>query len=121
MAAWIERIRAMLIEPEPLELADRDMWKLEIARPLLDRLGPRWIREDEATRDLWSPSTRIFWADQLGLIERRRSFFRREWWIRLSGRAWDAEFAEAEPRHESRPVYWGRDLRANPLPAKRKS
>lgn len=60
------------------------------ARPLLDRLGPEWMPEDEALEGLNRPQWRRFYACELGLAERRRRGWpwRRQWMIRLTKKGW---------------------------------
>lgn len=60
-------------------------WKRQIAGPLLNRLTSEWQLEEKVLADLEWPQMRIFWASNLGLIERRRSLrIWGAWMIRLS-------------------------------------
>lgn len=52
--------------------------------PLIQRLKRSWQYEDEVVRGLSYPSMRIFWASELGMIQRKRALFSRRWKIRLS-------------------------------------
>lgn len=64
-------------------------WVRALMDPLLDRLGPAWIPESEAYQDLRYPLLRAFWAEEYGLIERRKKgIWRPQWHLRLSAKGW---------------------------------
>lgn len=71
-------------------LSARDQQFLSVARPFLermDRLSRGWQREDvvcDGNLGMSIIGARCFWAKQLGLIEYKRRWMRKGWWIRLT-------------------------------------
>lgn len=59
-------------------------WQIRIAEPLLERLSRYWEDEARVLEGLSYPAMRLFWAQNLGLIDRRRPWFSRRIMIRLS-------------------------------------
>jgi hypothetical protein len=92
MGGIARQIQRRMAKAERLD----EKWKRQIAQPLLDRLGPKWIREEAALKGLNYPSMRAFWAVELGLVERRRipligGLFGDPIWIRLTKKGWASE------------------------------
>lgn len=81
-----------LAEAQRQEANER--WKLQIAQPLLDRLELGWSNEEEILSEISYPNMRLFWAMDLGLVERRRAPRGLRWllgdrvWIRLTRKGW---------------------------------
>lgn len=106
-------------EMTDLEIYSATLLGRGFLEPVIERLSRHWIGEEEATKGMRLPHSRLFWLAQLGLIERRRHgwLWNRKWQIRLSEQGWRPK----EPERPSGPTYWGRDLGKNPLPAKAKT
>jgi hypothetical protein len=89
MAGIARQIQRRLKKAELLD----EKWKRQLAAPLLERLGPRWIREEGALKGLNYPNMRAFWAVELGLAERRKRWgiLGGPWMIRLTKKGWAEE------------------------------
>lgn len=43
----------------------------DLVAPIMDRIGLEWRSEDEVLAGIRLPNMRLFWAERLGLVERR--------------------------------------------------
>lgn len=68
--------------PTPPEKSPVEPDMMALVEPLLERLTFKWADENKTVRGLRLPNMRILWAEHLGLIERRRTLYRRRWMIR---------------------------------------
>lgn len=90
MAGIARQMHRRLKKAERLD----EKWQRQLADPLLERLGPKWIREAAALQGLNYPNMRAFWAIELGLVERRRLPWPLAWllgdpvWMRLTKKGW---------------------------------
>lgn len=81
--------------------ATEETW-LPLARPIIARLDGSWQDSDRALARMAHPELRLFAAQQLGFVDRRRHWLTRRWQARLSVKALTSNKLAAERRRAGR-------------------
>lgn len=79
----------------PQRAAAEETW-LPLARPIVARLDRTWREEDRVLAGMAESSLRLFGAERLGFVERRKHWLTRRSQLRLSLRALGSNKLSAE-------------------------